>query len=186
MKRIDLSGRKKGRITVISYSHSHTQPSGQKRAMWNAICDCGNNFKISTGTFSQKGNISCGCYIQELRHKGMRKRTPLSDLKAFYVVYKCRAKTIQKEFSISFEEFSILVTNNCYFCNGEPSQRNTKIGRKRKVKYSGIDRLDNKSGYVISNCVPCCAKCNMMKNELSTDDFKSHIQSIYNFYIRKN
>ena len=37
MKRLDLVNKKIGILTVLNYSHSHIQPSGQKRAMWDVL-----------------------------------------------------------------------------------------------------------------------------------------------------
>ena len=36
---------------------------------------------------------------------------------------------------------------------------------------NGIDRLDNATGYLPDNCVPCCWTCNMMKNTLDPKTF---------------
>ena len=44
---------------------------------------------------------------------------------------------------------------------------------------NGIDRIDSSKGYSVDNCVPCCAKCNYAKHDLSIDDFKNHIEKIY-------
>ena len=39
--------------------------------------------------------------------------------------------------------------------------------------------------YNLDNCVPCCSKCNMMKNTLETKDFLDHIERIYTFQKNK-
>jgi hypothetical protein len=39
-----------------------------------------------------------------------------------------------------------------------------------------LDRIDNSVGYTESNCVPCCAICNITRNTLYTyEEFKLHI-----------
>jgi hypothetical protein len=45
--------------------------------------------------------------------------------------------------------------------------------------HNGIDRVDNDKGYISDNCVPCCWKCNNMKNTMKQKDFINHIISIY-------
>jgi deferrochelatase/peroxidase EfeB len=40
---------------------------------------------------------------------------------------------------------------------------------------NGLDRVDNNRGYVFSNVVSCCFKCNQMKGKLSVQEFLNHI-----------
>jgi len=43
-----------------------------------------------------------------------------------------------------------------------------------------IDRVDPKKGYTKDNCVPCCATCNFVKNNMNYGDFIQYIRSLYN------
>lgn len=47
----DLTGRKFGKLTVVSYAGN---------GEWNCICDCGNE-KIANGAYLRRGTNSCGC-----------------------------------------------------------------------------------------------------------------------------
>lgn len=69
------------------------------------------------------------------------------------------AKKRNKNMSLSFEEFSFVIKDPCYYCNGffPPV-----------VSGSGIDRMDNNIGYELSNVVSCCWTCNSIKNEILT------------------
>ena len=42
----------------------------------------------------------------------------------------------------------------------------------------GIDRVDSSVGYILSNCVPCCTMCNIMKMAHSKDVWLDHIERI--------
>lgn len=56
MKRIDLTGQRFGRLTVIRYDHSE-----HDGAHWLCKCDCGNE-KVAAGYSLRSGNTkSCGC-----------------------------------------------------------------------------------------------------------------------------
>jgi hypothetical protein len=33
--------------------------------------------------------------------------------------------------------------------------------------YNGIDRKDNKGGYELDNCAPCCTVCNFLKRDMA-------------------
>ncbi len=185
MRRFDLKGIKKGRLTVVSFSKIHIQPSGQKRAIWNVICECGKYKEISASCLLHSKVVSCGCYINELRKKGMRKRDKDSDIRQFITHYKASAKVRSKVYDLTFGQFKELVTSNCYFCNEIPQNRYTKIGNLRKVRYNGIDRLNNDIGYIHNNCVPCCGLCNRMKGESSEKEFIKKITEIYKKHVKK-
>ena len=51
-------------------------------------------------------------------------------------------------------------------------------------KVIGIDRIDSSNGYILSNIVPCCEKCNIAKGEMSIDEFREHITKISNTFIK--
>jgi hypothetical protein len=82
------------------------------------------------------------------------------------------------EFNLNKETFVNLVKSNCYYCNKEPSNLIT-VNKKHKLKYSGIDRLDNNIGYFDYNCVSCCWKCNQMKSKMNFEEFKNIINQIF-------
>lgn len=54
--RINLTGKKYGKITVINYSHTKN-----KQAFWNCKCDCGNQIIVNSGCLISGNTKSCGC-----------------------------------------------------------------------------------------------------------------------------
>ena len=82
MKRLDLTGTKIGELTVIGYSHSHVQPSGQKRAVWDVVCSCGIKKKISTAnltaTFIKKDCFYCGSEPSNVKKSRSTKKLHLN------------------------------------------------------------------------------------------------------------
>lgn len=89
-------------------------------------------------------------------------------------------------FDLTFEEFDDLIQQNCVYCGAAP-QTNEQIIKERGNSreplfyYNGIDRIDSSIGYCLSNCVPCCSKCNYMKRAYGREEFLSHIKTIYEF-----
>lgn len=83
-----------------------------------------------------------------------------------YKSYRDRAYKKEIEFDLSEEQFDQLLDNQCVYC-----------GDAARV----VDRIDSKKGYVLSNCQPCCIKCNMMKYTYSNEQFVNHIKKIHNF-----
>lgn len=181
MKRIDLMGQRKGRLTITGYSHSHVQPSGQKRAIWNAICDCGTVTQISTGNWSTGAIVSCGCYFKELCSSGgpNRKESGSANLNYKFLSYRARARSKKWEFSLTKEEFKNIVLQDCHYCGSKPVMHHTSRSYNGLFISNGIDRKDSKNGYVVENCLPCCKHCNIMKNNMSYEEFLKHIQRIH-------
>src|SRR6476620_11484381 len=73
-----------------------------------------------------------------------------------------------------------LIIQNCFYCGRIPSEGNLQeliIG-----DYNGVDRINSDKSYNESNCIPCCKKCNLMKNTLDIASFlrKCTEISLYN------
>jgi hypothetical protein len=87
-----------------------------------------------------------------------------------YDLYYRSSKKRKILFSISPREFNTLIYQNCYIC-----------GKESNINHiNGIDRFNNKIGYVFDNLRPCCHICNFMKKNLSYNDFFNHLLKIYN------
>lgn len=84
-----------------------------------------------------------------------------------YNKYKVEAKRKSNAFELSFDEFDLILKQECLYCGS-----NEKIG---------IDRLNNNKGYIENNCVPCCQTCNYMKRNYSKDFFIKHCKKIIKF-----
>lgn len=112
--------------------------------------------------------------------------TPLNSL---YGGYRTGAKTRNLEFSISKEEFKELVIQKCFYCENDPEETLTSKRANRSTtpfKHNGIDRIDSLKGYSLENLVPCCGKCNLMKNKFSKEEFFKQIEKIYELHLRKS
>lgn len=91
-------------------------------------------------------------------------------LNSLYYSYAFSAEKRNHEFSLSIEEFKNFIYSTCYYCKSPPSNIKT-FKSKKKVKYNGIDRIDNSLGYSMNNCVPCCGFCNYAKQGRTQKDF---------------
>ncbi len=81
--------------------------------------------------------------------------------------YKKQAKKRGYAFTITLEIFSKIVEKNCVYCGGSSDV--------------GIDRKNNKKGYVKLNMVPCCCRCNYMKRDFNEKDFINHCIKVTQF-----
>jgi hypothetical protein len=75
-------------------------------------------------------------------------------------------------FDLSLEQFENIVSSHCTYCNSFD-----------KDKVIGIDRINSNKGYSLDNVTPCCSVCNIMKNNLTTEEFFSKISTIYKHCI---
>lgn len=53
---------------------------------------------------------------------------------------------------MSRSQYEKLIRQECYYC-----------GRRGEAGINGIDRISPQLGYILSNCRPCCEKCNHAK-----------------------
>jgi hypothetical protein len=173
MKRIDLCGKKFGLLSVVSFSHSHVLPSGQKRAMWNVVCDCGSSNVISSSNL--KVTTSCGC----LKKEGLNKKPfGIASFNAKYSQYVNSAKKRGFIFDLSKDQFRKIIEQPCFYCGQEKFTKTQQKNCNGYFESNGVDRIDSNKGYLLDNCVPCCSVCNKMKLDLSVDKFYEHIEKI--------
>ena len=176
----DLTGKVFGDVTVIKrvgtkrYSYSYgkvTQPQ------WLCQCDgdgrkCKKTFVTSTQSLLSK-TISCGCL------RSYKKTSPVTYL---FGRYKHPAASLRREFFLTKEGFSSLISRKCHYCGMLPAQKLRRIlPAHSEFSYNGIDRIDNAKGYVESNVVPCCGLCNEMKSDKSHEDFLRQVEAIHDW-----
>lgn len=104
-----------------------------------------------------------------------------------YNAYRHNAIRDKKVFNISFDQFCLLVQDDCHYCGMTPTESNIYKSRRdvkkhtiedSKVLTNGIDRKDNKIGYEIENCLSCCTACNLAKGTYTYEDFIARCRRI--------
>lgn len=68
MRLIDLSGKKFGRLLVL------TKAPRTYQTMWNCVCSCGSKVTVSGANLRTNHSTSCGCLRNELRPTYAKKR----------------------------------------------------------------------------------------------------------------
>lgn len=143
-KRIDLTGKRFGKLTVISFNSMRGT-----RSYWNCVCDCGNE-KIASSDHLKKGDIvSCGC-VQKSTLPPVNKKHGMSNTRLYTIwslmKYRCYNPS-RKEYPryggrgikvcdewMEFEPFMRWAVDNGY------SEDLT------------LDRINNDGDYTPSNC----------------------------------
>jgi len=109
-------------------------------------------------------------------HKEITKATRIGydlSLRGRFQKLKDNGRKRNLEVSISLEEWTALVSLSCFYCGGNLPPKGT-----------GIDRIDNKIGYILGNCRPCCTVCNLAKRALTEIEFHSWISKVFKHWIK--
>lgn len=140
--------------------------------------DCNKKRKIQYATlfakscrYSKTGETLCSnCANKRMsgKNSGVYKHWNIR-----YPEYRCNAKKRGIDFELTVWEFEDITEKPCHYCWGNSKDRNIKS------RGNGIDRKDSSIGYLVNNCVPCCATCNFIKNSMPYNDFISYLRKLY-------
>lgn len=112
--------------------------------------------------------------------------------KALWRQYKKSARKRGHLFDLPFETFVDITQHDCYLCGVKPSQvyiHNKSLNRyiKEPFIYNGIDRVNNKDGYIVTgSLMACCGTCNMAKRFLDVEAFLKYIKRAYEFNFKRS
>lgn len=190
----DLTGKRFGRLTVISFSHLR-----KSQSMWLCKCDCGTEKLVQGSYMTSQGVQSCGCLTRELSSErgkiigkkniskyveSKRKPKGESSRNHLFYLYKYKANKRKIEFALSIDDFAVITKQSCHYCGIEPNQIQNQKGKSTAYIFNGIDRIDNSKGYILDNCVPCCKQCNTAKMASTKEEFLIWINRVYHYQNR--
>lgn len=178
------TGRRYGLLTVLGEAPRETPVGGPR---WSCRCDCGGTKTVRASHLGK--TKSCGCFYTS---------RPVEDKQAVTInAQYCnhRHGAIRADSPpLPRETWLAIVRRPCDYCGltdtrniaetslyrDDPRRRPLTQSQREAyaVSMNGIDRVDNTMGYIVSNSVPCCQRCNLMKNDMPRDTFVAHLQSI--------
>lgn len=159
----DITGKRFGRYRVIK-----KDPDDHTRHICE--CDCGTIRSVNSASLRGLNSKSCGC-LRSDNGRAKRKGPGVSACNTVYSQYRATAISTGKAFQISKSEFKDITSLPCFYCGSPPSNVKKNANHDSPYVYSGIDRVDSSVGYVLENCVPCCAYCNFMKRDHHQETF---------------
>lgn len=179
----DLTGRQFGRWTVLSLARRvsyvrHKSGKTDQHRIWLCRCACGTQRQVHEPSLRTGKSRSCGCLAQEVRCSSTIPNDGAFKNKLFGG-YERQAQKRGYEFSLSFEQFLVLIKSECFYCGTPPSQVNKADYSSPDFTYNGIDRVINAEGYKPENVVACCGRCNRAKDTMSVEDFLGLVGRIY-------
>lgn len=178
----DYTGLKIGKLTFV-------RPTEQRRKsgniVWETICDCGGTCFLTPSEARSDNNRGCGCRRSETGLQSRKYDPKISSARSVWRPYG--------RDGCDFETFLLLSQQPCYYCGSAPYKSFNiglvKLNAGEKVSafaledgyfiYNGLDRLDSSKLHTTDNIVPCCYRCNCAKNDMSFDEFISHIRKMY-------
>lgn len=153
--RVDLTGQRFNRLTVVEQVESYVSPIGNKQSRWLCQCDCGNTVICTTGNLKKGDCQSCGCLGKEHRtlaitthgHRhsrlygvwcNMKNRCYNPNVKCFKY-YGGRGITVCDDWKSDFQKFYDWAMNNGY---------------DAEAPYGActLDRIDVDGNYEPNNC----------------------------------
>lgn len=144
-------------LKLISYHHSIklcTYPECNSKTDAGNLCN--KHYKRNIGRTEKYKKMKRDYYVKNKKSIVAYRNTRKHILEYRYVQGKNEAKSRNKNFTLTLDEYKIIMTNICHYCD--------------TILTSGfsLDRKDNNIGYTKNNVVPCCSKCNTFKRDLLT------------------
>jgi hypothetical protein len=185
----DLSGQRFDFLMVLEATSERAAGS----VVFLCRCDCGRTVKKSRSSLHQiamsKWQNHCGCKGRggKLPVKGVGfcsqgaagpdPQSWVKSRRSLFAKLQRRTKARGLIWELTEDQFSYLTQGSCHYC-GIRESSSYATGSCLPYKYNGIDRVDNKIGYVITNVVPCCGMCNMLKSTFGATEFIEQAQRI--------
>lgn len=166
-ERINLTGQRFGRWTVLHYSHNNKSSD----PIFRCRCDCGDERGVRSDYLRQGRSVSCGCFrgiSNQTRPKGKGPPNKLpageADKQRILRRYAKRARDKDLPWELTFDEFVNLISGHCSYCGAPPAADRNQGDLNGMFPSNGIDRIDNSLGYTTANCVTACGMCNKAKH----------------------
>lgn len=193
----NIVGNVYGMLRVISY----VGVSGSA-GKFLCLCECGQEKIFPGKDLRREKRKSCGtCYRKKFGGPTPYRDGKHSTISQVYREYANSAKKRGLEFSISMEEFEVLIFSCCSYCGIPPSTIKNKYVKKdgspasntrgkeirperiaqATLAYNGVDRIDNAIGYTSDNCVTACKQCNLAKYTYSKEQFLVWAERVVKF-----
>ena len=153
-ERIDMAGKKYGKVTVLSYAGV----SEDCRALWNCACECGKTF-ITRGKDLRQGKVkSCGCARRDHSSERMTKLNTKHGMRheRLYVVWRDMKSRVLNPNHRSYKDYGGRGITICpewmEFKNFHEWAMRTGYNPKAEYGECTIDRIDVNGNYEPKNC----------------------------------
>lgn len=145
--RLDLTGRKFGRLTVIEYSHT-----AKKTPYWRCICECGNEKIAKRQLLTDGKTTSCGCKFTEIMIA--RNQTHGMSHTNEYRIWQAMKERCYCPRNVHYSRYGGRGIQVCSGWRNDFESFLRDMGARPSKRHS-IDRVDNDKGYSCGHCEEC-------------------------------
>lgn len=147
-KTVDLSGKRFGRLTVIS--RSAIRSGSRSNVRWNCVCDCGGRSVVRSDVLQSGGARSCGCLVVEMNRirvfkhghsRGLGTRT--------YRTWQCMHQRCNNKNDSAYHRYG---GRGITVCERWGIFSNFLMDMGKRSTGKTIHRIDNDGNYEPSNC----------------------------------
>lgn len=169
MRGPSLVGEVFGTWTVLEFlgQNKHRQSD------WLCQCECGETKTLSTNRLRMDPPHCSLTRWDSRRHEN-------GYIKNVYQNFRGGARARGYDWDLSLDFVEQLIVQPCEYCGLEPVEVYVPSRRAGTHQFpvNGIDRVDNRYGYLEWNVVACCSTCNHAKADLSLDEWNSWLERI--------
>jgi hypothetical protein len=136
---------------------------------------------VSNSQLNQGASLShqkCKNTLNGLERRNNTERSKQVIISTVISQYKCHSKQRNYKFELTRDEVALLIFNDCSYCGSLPDQQ---YYDRTELKYNGMDRVNNRLGYITGNCVTCCGTCNRAKNNMHVTSFEAWLNQVAKF-----
>lgn len=151
-----LVGQKFGQLTVLWIE---SQGADSPRRVY-CRCDCGKNHNAIAPSIFKGATTRCRACANPNPPIGKTKY----EMHQSFRRYVNGAGRRGYVWEITREHFGILYFGSCHYCGKSPAK--------------GVDRRNNKEGYILGNCASCCKHCNLAKRDMTEQEFLGWVARI--------
>ena len=150
MKKIDLTGKRFGRFTVLEFSHR----GNNSQSYWKCQCDCGNKKVESLGHLRSGRVKSCGCLRSELLTQRNDKKLAGKKFGKLEVVEEYGVKNRNRRWLCKCDCGNNIVTTTSRLLNGKTKScgcLSSEVASKKAKKYNQYGENGNYMFGISSN-----------------------------------
>ena len=174
LQREEMIGKRFGNLVVVEQIPKKEKSYGGR--WWRCKCDCGGYKETITTSLTRGATSSCGCSRfgeNSVSWKGYK-----SISGTFWIQLQHSAKKRRITFDISKEYAYSILESQKFQCalSGVPIE----LHSHGKETTASLDRIDSSNGYVNGNIQWVYKPLNIMKNDMSMEEFRGWCQKIIN------
>lgn len=154
----DITGQVIGKWKVLRRIPLDQRPLTDKNQCW--ICQCVKCGRERKSSATQLNRLD-GCRECAADRRRLKPYEMLYNAAKYRIVHRLDSSKTHV-FTLSFKSFcEFIASGKCHYCWAPIQWSKHNISKNGSGHH--VDRKDNRKGYIKSNCVPCCTRCNYGK-----------------------